>query len=592
MYDERIYKEPDGTNWKRIFVHKLPSASNLFSQNDTFTSGVYYSDDKFFELNILGSEPYVSPYEFMVKQQKEIGGVEEKFRWVQDANPMTASRTETNNVIYNTGAGYSLPPYNGGIWNVNNHTYVCYNSGVIEWYGAIGSWEAYNGGIPSFGSRSDTTKGYIELYIKVNHIFDANIYRLLYENTGGTDTFEITADSPWTASTPEWGTLSPLTGDTGITQLSFTVGDWSGTERRRQNLHFVDADAYELDIPVTQKAPQGAGYSSLFMGDYNCDTMYFGEYEIQNIYLGGTEVFSSGPFVGLKVSPKAMSFKKTGGTNSMTIKSSEPWTASTDAEWLTLSQSTGDTGKTTISVTALENDTEEDRNATISVIAGSFSASTDVLQKYSSLPDVPFWFNYNAKQYDATTGIFPKADGQIFDHDLVLVTPCSPQTDGKVVIGTGNYMNWATTSATENIFNRQSGDEFTFIYKAKCTGGNDGNNFFGNRGSVMHNYMVREDVFHTRNSNTLQLHPSQYPCTQYIVVQSDDSAVRKIIETEQEVSTNNISWNGLNPDGVCFFGQYSYGTNAWTGDFYWMYAAPSALTDEEIQEVIDYNENL
>ena len=30
----------------------------------------------------------------------------------------------------------------------------------------------------------------------------------------------------------------------------------------------------------------------------------------------------------------------------------------------------------------------------------------------------------------------------------------------------------------------------------------------------------------------------------------------------------------------------------WSGDFYWVYMAQANLTDEQVQQVIDYNENL
>jgi hypothetical protein len=39
-----------------------------------------------------------------------------------------------------------------------------------------------------------------------------------------------------------------------------------------------------------------------------------------------------------------------------------------------------------------------------------------------------------------------------------------------------------------------------------------------------------------------------------------------------------------------FTGNY-YGED-WGGDFYWIYVSPTALTDEQIQQVIDYNENM
>lgn len=55
-------------------------------------------------------------------------------------------------------------------------------------------------------------------------------------------------------------------------------------------------------------------------------------------------------------------------------------------------------------------------------------------------------------------------------------------------------------------------------------------------------------------------------------------------------STKNITWGGIT-DTVHFLGG-SNSSEYWAGDFYWMYMSTEALTDGEIQQVIDYNETI
>lgn len=111
---------------------------------------------------------------------------------------------------------------------------------------------------------------------------------------------------------------------------------------------------------------------------------YIGSDAISEAYLGEDLVFSSGPFVGMKMSPKTMKFMdkaiNTGDTFNLSVKSSEDWTLTTDADWFTLSPTTGlGTGnKEVVTLTVVSIPSAETAN-TITCTSANYSASTSTL---------------------------------------------------------------------------------------------------------------------------------------------------------------------------------------------------------------------
>lgn len=420
----------------------------------------------------------------------------------------------------------------------------------------------------------------------VAHIFEANISKLSYDNVGGMDTFTVTAESNWTVDAPEWGTLSPLSGGEGVTDMSFTVGEYSGTERRRQNLHFEDVDGFSFELPVSQKAPRGAGWSNLFMGEENTTTLYIGTQEIMTLYMGEQEVYSSGPFAGLKLSTKTIKAVAGGGTYNLKIKSSEDWTLSMDSsiDWITLSQTAGTSGETIVEVTIDE--TEAERNAVISATTNSYSDFCSISQ---TVFVSDFMFNYNAKNYDAATKTLRKQSGQLFDEDLVLIKD-AVVGDGYLEID-NNYVHINWSSENENPFNRDANNpEITIIYKARW---DNSNTIIGNRGGHSdYNWMARRTMFHTAYSGFLEFEPSVNPSTVYLTVDNNGVAYRKCVETGQYAESGGTQYGTELSTGISFFADLPVGQEAFKGDFYWMFCALRKLTDEEIQNVINYNENL
>ena len=211
----------------------------------------------------------------------------------------------------------------------------------------------------------------------------------------------------------------------------------------------------------------------------------------------------------------------------------------------------------------------------------------------ASLPSNTFMFNYNAREYVAATRTFPKTQGQLFDQDLVLNNNPSGVYEDYVSLS-GVYMLKSYGTSSANPFNRNSSNNsFTFIYKTSgFTSSNT--NLFANRGTF-HNYMVRGSMFHTSESGFLNMTPNTYPEICLIRIYADGTSERKFLASDgtvlQSVSRASISWGNAS-NAVGFFSGYgNQGNELFSGIFYWMYCSLETLSDEEVLQVIKYNEN-
>lgn len=137
-----------------------------------------------------------------------------------------------------------------------------------------------------------------------------------------------------------------------------------------------------------------SGISNLYLGDEQLPTsnvLYLGEEAVNTIYLGEDVVYSSGPFVGLKASPKTLALNNLNPTANITIRSSENWTITDDSGgWLSYSTTTGVTGKTVVSVTA--STTQAERTATITVTSANYSATIGVTDVALIMPLDEVWY--------------------------------------------------------------------------------------------------------------------------------------------------------------------------------------------------------
>lgn len=118
--------------------------------------------------------------------------------------------------------------------------------------------------------------------------------------------------------------------------------------------------------------------------------IYLGSNEIQNIYLGDTII--SGIYTGdtliypttvtaWSVTPTVISAATSGGSENIKIAALASWTISSNESWVTFSQNSGDSGRTTVIATIADN-TSASRTATITVTDGDqFTQTISVSQE-------------------------------------------------------------------------------------------------------------------------------------------------------------------------------------------------------------------
>ena len=168
-YDTTTYTEPDGSTWIRIIHHNNP-AGGLFASTDNFNDYVYKDANRWFFASLCNCVTN-GMWEFMVKQKQTSSSTEEKYRWIQYKNPYDAVYADVTaaKVTKNTSSGYNTNSVHGGIYKFNssNTFFVTANASNGNWYGAFGSWAAYQNGIPGFPNTT-VTSGYMDLYLRVS----------------------------------------------------------------------------------------------------------------------------------------------------------------------------------------------------------------------------------------------------------------------------------------------------------------------------------------------------------------------------------------------------------------------------------------
>ena len=112
------------------------------------------------------------------------------------------------------------------------------------------------------------------------------------------------------------------------------------------------------------------------IGILDMDGIYLGTTKIDAVYLGTDLTYTSGPFVGLRITPGSYTFNDRNLTHSFRVKSSEPWEISSIPTWLTADIVSGDTGDTIITLTATSQ--TADTTDTLVITSSTYSATTDV----------------------------------------------------------------------------------------------------------------------------------------------------------------------------------------------------------------------
>ena len=214
-----------------------------------------------------------------------------------------------------------------------------------------------------------------------------------------------------------------------------------------------------------------------------------------------------------------------------------------------------------------------------------------------SLPDVPFSLNFNAKEYNVSTQTMPKTSGQLVDMDAVITgTVTDHSSNGYITLSINAGTQGAFLSGYQNYFNRTtSSPNLTIVARARANSSYC--HLLANRYSN-YNWMFR--VY----SNKLTLHGTgetgQIAISPTVAeifsarVNSSSQVYYNNWSRSTSTSTQSFSYGSTNSDRSALFNGYAGFSSGeyFQGDFYWIYMSQNTLTDEQIQQVIDYNENL
>ena len=124
----------------------------------------------------------------------------------------------------------------------------------------------------------------------------------------------------------------------------------------------------------------GSSDGYFYIGNLNPVVYNFNEYQsaLINILPGSLP----DGYTGFFLSSNALDICTKGGTTSVDVCSSASWTASSNQSWLSLSTNTGVSGKTTLTLTATENQTRSDRSATVTISAVGFCNQSITVSQY------------------------------------------------------------------------------------------------------------------------------------------------------------------------------------------------------------------
>ena len=102
------------------------------------------------------------------------------------------------------------------------------------------------------------------------------------------------------------------------------------------------------------------------IGDNEISAIYIGNNLCSAIYAGDVQIYPS-TITGLRVSPSSITCEDSGGSYNINITSDRDWVITSSESWVTLSESAGTSGRTTIVATIAQYTGDENRTATITV---------------------------------------------------------------------------------------------------------------------------------------------------------------------------------------------------------------------------------
>lgn len=230
----------------------------------------------------------------------------------------------------------------------------------------------------------------------------------------------------------------------------------------------------------------------------------------------------------------------------------------------------------------------------------------------ANLPNKSFVFNYNARDYNPATFTIPKTSGQTMDRDMVwsaTTTTVRNQIafdEDHISVPLSAFSLFDFSTVGENPMNNTaSAPAMTIIVKFKTTDNSKGPNLICNRGFATstggdsYNWMVRTGgaiSLHTGAANTSSSEVVTYTPGAVTTAVIRVNANRQIEIKNLTDGASNTPFTSTWKNGSRWFSFFVWYegnrvSEPMSGDFYWCYASREVLTDEEIQQVVKYNDS-
>lgn len=216
-----------------------------------------------------------------------------------------------------------------------------------------------------------------------------------------------------------------------------------------------------------------------------------------------------------------------------------------------------------------------------------------------------FVFNFNARDYDPQTRTIPAENGALETNAFILgANPVAVSADSLTIDSYNNHSMVAEISSGKTQYYSINGTDnraATWIFKFGAYGSERAPHFLSNRTTTgNYNWMVRTytDEMHvclhdSFNHCDLSL-DGTYPVIAAITVKPENGAVTMRNITEgTTVQPFNFDYGRNNATPAFFEGYSNFASSQewYQGMFYWCFYANRCLTDAEVTQVIDYNEN-
>ena len=312
-----------------------------------------------------------------------------------------------------------------------------------------------------------------------------NSITIHYRNRG-TDTVTISSDADWvTASQMSWNgesavlilTLEENTGTTvrsatvtisgtglsttlTIDQLPETItisnNGGSVTENFINPFTITSVNGYWANIKtsgktVTISAEANTGTTTRYQ---TVNIVERGNSLISN---ASTQIVQEGGGGSLTVGPTEITTDYTGGDKIMTVTATGNWTVTSKPDWVTLSQTTGSSGQSTIIVTFAENDSESERTGSITITDGTRTSTINLSQakkvvRQMSVSPNELYFDYTGNsQYITVTS--PENNWRVVSKpDWIVLSQTTGQTGYSMISVTAPENTGSTTKTGQIIF--------------------------------------------------------------------------------------------------------------------------------------------